>query len=71
MKIALGQLNIQWEEKSANLEKVEMCLVRLKEEQVDLFLLPEMSLTGFSMQTEKTKEQEKETEHHYIRVRRK
>ena len=59
MKIALGQLKISWENKEANLEKLKECLEKLPE--VDLLLLPEMSLTGFSMNTEKTKECKKET----------
>lgn len=61
MKIALGQLQLYWEDKKANLEKAEAYLSLMKEEHVDLFLLPEMSLTGFSMHTDRTKETEKET----------
>ena len=61
MKIALGQLNISWENKDANLEKLKVCLEDLAKVKTDLLLLPEMSLTGFSMNTEKTKESGKET----------
>ena len=61
MKIALGQLKISWEDKEANLEKLKVCLEDLTEAKTDIFLLPEMSLTGFSMNTEKTKESRKET----------
>ena len=49
MKIALGQLKIFWEDKKANMEKLKICLKQLSD--VDLFLMPEMSLTGFSMNT--------------------
>ena len=59
MKIALGQLKICWEDKAANMEKLKVCLKELPG--VDLLLLPEMSLTGFSMNTEKTKELKRET----------
>lgn len=59
MKIALGQLKIFWEDKEANLGRLKECLEELPE--VDLLLLPEMSLTGFSMNTERTKERRKET----------
>ncbi len=59
MKIALGQLKIFWEDKEENLGRLKECLEELPE--VDLLLLPEMSLTGFSMNTEKTKECKKET----------
>lgn len=61
MKIALGQLQLCWEDKEANLKKVEAYLQLLKERGVNLLLLPEMSLSGFSMHTEQTKESEKET----------
>lgn len=61
MKIALGQLRLCWEDKEANLKKAETYLQLLKEKETDLFLLPEMSLTGFSMHTDRTKESEKET----------
>ncbi|MBS6395799.1 MAG: carbon-nitrogen family hydrolase [Clostridiales bacterium] len=61
MKIALGQLQIHWEDKNANLEKVEKYLRLLKVEEAEMFLLPEMSLTGFSMNTDRTKESERET----------
>lgn len=61
MKIALGQLKIYWEDKKKNLEKIESCMQILEKKGTDMFLLPEMSLTGFSMHTERTKEQMKET----------
>lgn len=61
MKIALGQLSLYWEDKENNLKKVKDCLSLLASKQVSLFLLPEMSLTGFSMHTVKTKEAHKET----------
>ena len=61
MKIALGQFHIYWEDKTENLKKLDACLRRLDGTGTELLLLPEMSLTGFSMNTEKTKEKEKET----------
>lgn len=61
MRIALGQIRIIWEDKEANLRKAEACLKLLREQGTDLFLLPEMSFTGFSMETDRTKETEKET----------
>ena len=61
MKIALGQLSLHWEDKEANLKKDRTCLALLASRQVSLFLLPEMSLTGFSMHTDKTKEVHRET----------
>ncbi len=61
MKAALGQLQIHWEDKEANLKKAEAYLELLSEKKTDLFLLPEMSLTGFSMHTERIKEKREET----------
>lgn len=61
MKAALGQLQLQWEDKETNLKVVEAYLELLAEKGTDLFLLPEMSLTGFSMHVERTKEQGEET----------
>lgn len=61
MKIALGQLLLYWEDKESNLKKVTSCLEILASKGVSLFLLPEMSLTGFSMHTDRTKESDKET----------
>lgn len=45
MKIALGQMHIRWEDKAANLARVESWAELLKEKNIDLFVLPEMSLT--------------------------
>ena len=61
MKIALGQLQLCWEDKEANLKKIEKSLQMLEKEGTEFFLLPEMSLTGFSMNTERTKEAGRET----------
>ncbi|MCC8139597.1 MAG: carbon-nitrogen family hydrolase [Lachnospiraceae bacterium] len=61
MKAALGQINIIWEDKDANFSRVRAALDVLAGEGTELFLLPEMSLTGFSMHTERTKESGRET----------
>lgn len=57
MKIALYQMQILWEDKKANLGKLEKQLKAASEQKVELILLPEMSYTGFSMNTEVTKEE--------------
>ena len=41
MKIALGQMHIRWEDKAANLARVESWAELLKEKNIDLFVLPE------------------------------
>lgn len=61
MKVALGQLQICWEDRGTNLKRAEAYLELLAERGTDLYLLPEMSLTGFSMHTERTKEAEEKT----------
>lgn len=60
MKIALYQSHIIWEDKEENYIHLEK---RLKEvsKRTDLFLLPEMSFTGFSMNTAITKESNRKT----------
>lgn len=60
MRIAVYQMNITWENKKRNYLKVEQ-LLKTCEKRNDLLLLPEMSFTGFSMNTDMTKESHLET----------
>ena len=60
MKIALGQLNMVWEEKEASLQKVEKMMQQAAAGQADLIVFPEMSLTGFSMHIETIGENEQD-----------
>ena len=53
MRIALAQTNILWEDKQANLVRVEEFVVA---SDAEIVLFPEMSLTGFSMHTDVTAE---------------
>lgn len=53
MKIGLGQLDILWEDKIQNQIKCEQMLKKAKDNCVDLIIFPEMTLTGFSMNTTK------------------
>lgn len=53
MRLALAQTNIIWEDKQANLARVEAYLALTDAE---IVLFPEMSLTGFSMHTDETAE---------------
>jgi len=51
MKIGLVQYNPAWEDKESNKEKIDSLsddLIRL-----DLIVLPEMTLTGFTMRSSK------------------
>ncbi len=53
MKIELCQTNIIWEKKNLNLQKAEKLI---SESKSDLLFFPEMSFTGFSMNTDLTGE---------------
>lgn len=62
MKIALVSLNQIWEDKEAN--KIN-CLAYIEESSnhnVELIIFPEMTLTGFSMNTQKTAEDVEDSE---------
>lgn len=61
IKIALYQMHIIWEDKEANYLLLESKLKELKDKKTELLLLPEMSFTGFSMNTDVTKESHMET----------
>lgn len=58
MKAALAQTNILWEDKEENLLRAKKWLREAKKQEAQLLCFPEMSFTGFSMQTEKTAESE-------------
>lgn len=61
MKIALCQMDIVWEDKQENIKKAEAFIHQSQQQGASVILFPEMSLTGFSMQTEVTKEKNGET----------
>ena len=54
IKIALYQYQIEWENKEANFDKLLKVCEKAHEQKVELLLLPEMSFSGFSMNTEHT-----------------
>lgn len=56
MKAALAQTHIFWEDKELNFDKVNRFVRKAKEKMADIVLFPEMSLTGFSMNTKVTAE---------------
>ncbi len=61
VKAALYQMSICWEDKETNCKKAEKQMERAGKDGADLFLLPEMSFTGFSMHTDVTKEKDEQT----------
>ena len=56
MKIALVSLNQAWENKEKNLLKCENYIKSASNSDVKLIIFPEMTLTGFSINTFKTAE---------------
>lgn len=58
MKIALIQMNMDWENKKTNLLKTEKFFRKAARECCDILVLPEMFNTGFSMNTPVTAENE-------------
>ena len=53
MRVALGQLDMVWEDKEASWEKFCEMTAEAASESADIIIFPEMSLTGFSMDIEK------------------
>jgi omega-amidase len=56
MKIALVSLNQKWEDKVANLKRCRELAGRAKSLGAELVIFPEMTLTGFSMNTTSSEE---------------
>jgi omega-amidase len=54
LKVTLVQPDLIWEDKSANLAKIESMLINF--EQTDVIVLPEMFTTGFSMKVKELAE---------------
>jgi omega-amidase len=52
MKLALAQLDVTWEDKPKNKEAVLQFVKQAANEKAEMILFPEMTLTGFSMNTE-------------------
>lgn len=53
MRVALGQLDMVWEDKIASLKKAEKMVAEAAAGNCDLIVFPEMAFTGFSMNLEK------------------
>lgn len=68
MKIGLCQLDIVWENKKLNKDKVAEFVKQAADHQVRLLLYPEMTLTGFSMQTSFTAESGRESVDYIARL---
>lgn len=51
MRVGLTQMDIVWEDKTKNKQTIEALLKEAKEAKVELLVFPEMTLTGFTMNT--------------------
>lgn len=61
MRIAICQTHIIYEDKTLNYERAEAFIKRAASEKCDIALFPEMSFTGFSMNTALTGEKDRES----------
>lgn len=61
MKIALAQTNIIWENRAENKIKAIKHIAKAAKEEAKAIFFPEMSLTGFSMNTQVTAEKQRGT----------
>lgn len=52
MRIGLTQMDIVWEDKEANQSRVKRLMEQAAKQQVEVIVFPEMTLTGFTMNTE-------------------
>ena len=68
MKIALAQTEIVWEDKETNERDAERYTAQAAAAGAQAVFFPEMSLTGFSMNTEKTAESDGETIERFARI---
>ena len=53
MRVALGQIDMVWEDKASSIEKAEKMIREAAIQKADIIVFPEMSFTGFSMNVEK------------------
>lgn len=51
MKVGLTQMDIVWEDKQKNMDKARRFMEEAKKQEVNLLVFPEMTLTGFTMNT--------------------
>ncbi|NBJ97525.1 carbon-nitrogen family hydrolase [bacterium 1xD8-48] len=68
MKVALAQTNIIWEDKAKNEQRAIEYISQAANCGVQAIFFPEMSLTGFSMNTKLTAEMDKNTVHRFCNI---
>ena len=70
MRIALGQIDMGFEEKEKTMTLCSRLLAEAKEKQVDFVIFPEMTLTGFTLNPETYGEDRKNKSLHGVFPRR-
>lgn len=68
IKTALAQTAVIWEDKAANYSRAEHFIREAADCSAEVIFFPEMSFTGFSMNTGKTKELHQETAMHMAQL---
>ena len=58
MKISICQLNILYEDRAYNINRAEEFIKKASSEKTEIVFFPEMSFTGFSMNTNKIGERD-------------
>lgn len=61
MKFAIAQFSPFWEHKKMSMDKAEQWIINAAKQEADYIFFPELSLTGFSMETEKIMDKKIET----------
>ena len=61
MRVALGQLDMVWENKERSIQKAEPMIAQAAEGGCDVIIFPEMSFTGFSMNLAKIGERQEDS----------
>lgn len=62
MRVALGQIDMIWEDKEASVQKAEKMISEAALRKADIIIFPEMSFTGFSMNLQKIGEEKNNSE---------
>ena len=62
MRVALGQLDMVWEDKEASIKKAEEMIAEARDAFCDVIIFPEMSFVGFSMDVQKIADDEENSE---------
>ena len=60
MRVGMAQIEIPWHSYKENQKKCRDCFKAAKEQEIDILVFPEMTLTGFDVHSQKLTEKEEE-----------